>query len=141
MDFDVQFQNFHAIKDLITSVSALLNTSTCPVQWILKESTMDAHRSELRVQAAKNTLQKAQDYATALGFDKVTPFELQETSVHAGFSSRKFAPSRKDGSVKNVTRNLAEIEEEWDEVEEAVLQYQLEDIKMSITVDIGFYAE
>ncbi|GIZ48340.1 hypothetical protein CKM354_001140500 [Cercospora kikuchii] len=139
VEFEARFQNFAAISGLTTDlalISPLVQTK--PVQWILQEATKDTHRAELRAKAAKNAYQKALDYAVAMGYSIVTPFQLKESSANA--NSSKMKGGRMPSSTSERTaKNLAEILG-LKEVSVGSFLYQPDDIRVSVVVEAIFHA-
>lgn len=139
VSFEVRFQQFQAIAGLIQDLAALPHVETRPLQWILTAKTKDENRSALRVGAAKNAHEKALEYAQALGYQKVEPFQLSEGHMGAYSSNSKAARlSRPAADV--VSKNLAVGDVEMEDAGEDVFRYQPEDVKMSASVDASFYA-
>ncbi|EME41958.1 hypothetical protein DOTSEDRAFT_72907 [Dothistroma septosporum NZE10] len=140
VDFEAHFKKFQSIGGFINDLSNLPYTETQPVKWILKEETKDAHRTEVRTQAAKNAQQKALEYAQALGYKHVVPYMLEEAQIYAVSSNRKMGRIPADG-VEGSRKNLADADTEgWEEVGGSVFEYQPEDIKMNVAVNTSFYA-
>ncbi|CAK1366775.1 hypothetical protein CB0940_10144 [Cercospora beticola] len=139
VEFEARFQNFAAISGLTTDlalISPLVQTK--PVQWILQEATKDTHRAELRAKAARNAYQKAVDYAQAMGYSNITPYQLKESSANA--NSSKMKGGRMPSSTSERTaKNLAEILG-LKEVSVGSFLYQPDDIRVSVVVEAIFHA-
>jgi uncharacterized protein YggE len=76
--FDIRFRDFKALGSFGTHVSGLAHVEVRNIDWILTEATEKSFRAQLRQEAAKDALQKAQDYCAALGGVNIRPVELSE---------------------------------------------------------------
>ena len=139
VDFEVRLQRFNRLGPVIHELVAIEHVGTKAVEWVLTAETKEAQRSKLRTLAAKNALSKAQDYAKALGYDKVVAFEIKEAQQYTRSSSRKSGWAQSDG-VETQSKNMADTED-WEDVGEQAFQYTPEEVKMSQSVNAKFRAE
>ncbi|KAK4498167.1 hypothetical protein PRZ48_010824 [Zasmidium cellare] len=139
--FEARFQRFEAIAGVIQDLGAISNVKTEPLEWVLQAKTKDENRSALRVEAAKNAHQKALEYAQALGYQKVVPFQLSEGQTHARSGYSK-APIHDfdDDDDETSEQNMADGEEGGASVGGDKFRYQPENVKMSSAVSASFYA-
>ncbi|KAF2213706.1 hypothetical protein CERZMDRAFT_96531 [Cercospora zeae-maydis SCOH1-5] len=98
---------------------------------ICDEATKDTHRTELRAKAAKNAYQKTLDYARAMGYSNVTPYQLKESAANTS-SSRMKGGRMPSSTSERTAKNLAEILG-LREVSVGPFMYQPDDIRVSVT--------
>ena len=137
--FDIRFRNFEKLGSFGTRLSTIPHVEINNIQWILTNITEKAFRSQLRKEAAREALQKAEDYAEVLGCKRVRPFELAESSYdsHAGMGAARMmqqqmplqyqrAPGANSiGAQRNETG----------------LDFRPEEVTMSLNVTAKFHAE
>lgn len=139
VDFQIRLHKFSALGMMIQELVAIDYVRSNGVQWILTHETMKAQKSTLRNMAAKEALIRAQDYAKAVGFEKVTPVEMEESQAYTRSSNRKMGYIPTDG-VETQSKNMADAED-WEVLEEEAFQYTPEEVKMTQSVNAKFCAE
>lgn len=124
---------------MIHDLVAIDHVRSNGVTWVLTNDTMEAQKSKLRDMAAKEALTRAQDYAKAVGYHKVTPVEMKENQAYTRSSNAKsgYIPSK---GVETQSKNLAEAEE-WEDLSNEAFQYTPEEVKMTQSVNAKFKAE
>ncbi|GAB7353521.1 hypothetical protein MBLNU459_g3965t2 [Dothideomycetes sp. NU459] len=80
--FDIRVRDFDKLSALATELSTLQHVTISSIKSVLTNSTKKAFESELRKMAAKDALQRARDYAEALGLTTVRPIELDESPIN-----------------------------------------------------------
>lgn len=78
VSFDIRVRDFGRLGSFAGQVSTLPYTLIHSVRWALTSSTRQAYESKLRTMAAKDALERAKDYAKALGLSAVWPVEVKE---------------------------------------------------------------
>lgn len=139
VDFNIRLQKFNALGKMIHDLVAIDYVRSNGVQWVLTHDTMEAQRSKLRTMAAKEALNRAQDYAKAVGYAKVTPIEMREAQAFTRSSNSKSGLIPSDG-VDTQSKNMADAEE-WEDLGEEAFQYTPEEVKMTQSVNAKFRAE
>lgn len=76
--FDIRVVDFGKLGSFAGQVSMLPYTLIHSVRWAVTSSTRQAYESKLRTMAAKDALERAKDYAKALGLSAVWPVEVKE---------------------------------------------------------------
>ena len=140
VNFSIRFEEFNALGRTIYTLVAIDHVRSDGVQWTLTHDTMEAQRSKLRTMAAKDALSRAQSYANALGYDKVTPVEMKERQAHTRVPSGHGTTTRPSDGIETQSKNLAD-EEEWQDLGEETSHYIPEEVKMTQSVDAKFRAE
>ena len=82
ISFDIRFKEFKALGSFGSRLSALSHVEVPNINWILTEATEKSYRSQLRKEAARDSLQKAREYCEVMNCTNVRPVELEE-----GYSS------------------------------------------------------
>ena len=139
VNFSIRLQKFNALGRTIRDLVAIDYVSSQGVQWILTHDTMEAQRSKLRALAAKEGLNRAQDYAKAAGHERVTPLEMKEAQAYTRSSNSKTGLVPTDG-VETRSKNMANVEE-WEDLGEEAFQYTPEEVKMTLSLHAKFRAE
>lgn len=90
ISFDISFMDFQALRSFGTKLSSISHVEVQNISWILTDATMTSFKTELRIQAAQDAMQKAWDYRDVLACNaNVRPVELQEgdarSTMSAGF--------------------------------------------------------
>lgn len=131
--FDIRFRDFEALGPIATKLAAMPHVQVDRVDWILTPQTEQSYLSELRKMAARDALQRARDYAEALGLEHVVAVELEETQNRLLFSSavprRKTKQSAPYASAHQIEKNYSD------------LAFHPEEIKMNMDVMCKFQAE
>ena len=140
VDFQIHLQKFSRLGPVIHDLVEIEHASSQGVEWILTPDTKEAQRSKLRTLAAKNALNKAEEYAKALGYDKVVAMEMKEAQAYTRSSSMKGRGREPTDGVETQSKNMAE-GEEWEDLSEEAFEYTPEDVKMSQSVNAKFRAE
>ncbi|KAI4800919.1 hypothetical protein E4T44_11582 [Aureobasidium sp. EXF-8845] len=78
ISFVIHITEFGALGTFASNVVLLPYTSINGVRWRLHDSTRKAHDGRLRSRAVKDALERAKDYAKALGLSAVWPVEVKE---------------------------------------------------------------
>ncbi|KAK5167714.1 uncharacterized protein LTR77_007413 [Saxophila tyrrhenica] len=140
IDYSVSIQNFSRLGPVIHDLTAIAHVSSQGVSWVLTTTTMEAQHSKLRTMAAKNAMVKANDYAEALGFKKVTAVEMREATHYVRSSNRKGGGGLIPADPMDTSaRNMMELD--WEDVGVEAFQYTPEEVKMSQSVNGKFAAE
>lgn len=90
ISFDISFRDFQALRSFGIKLSSISHVEVQNISWILTDATMKSFKTELRIQAAQDAMQKAWDYRDVLACNaNVRPVELQEgdarSTMSAGF--------------------------------------------------------
>lgn len=90
ISFDISFRDFQALSSFGTKLSSISHVEVQNISWILTDATLKSFKTELRIQAAQDALQKAWHYRDVLACNaNVRPVELQEgdarSTMSAGF--------------------------------------------------------
>ena len=110
VDFNIRLQKFNALGKMIHDLVAIDYVQSNGVKWVLTHETMESQRSKLRTMAAKEALNRAQDYAKAVGYANVTPIEMREAQAYTRSSNSKSGLVPSDG-VETQSKNMADAEE------------------------------
>ena len=131
--FKLEVQDFGKLGELVTQLSTSIHHARVhDVRWELTEDTKKYHQSELRRLAAADALQKATDYAYALGLQTVRIVELREEG--AGGGAVYYASAR--NMVRGFENGHADEEKVFQD-----LEFVPEDIKLTCAVDCRFEAD
>lgn len=84
VNFNIRVRDFTRLGALTQTFSQMKHVQIQRTYWILTAQTRKAYRSELRKMAAADAMQRAEDYATTLGLQHVTPLELTEQAYTDG---------------------------------------------------------
>jgi hypothetical protein len=139
VNFSIRLQKFNALGRIIHDLVAIEYVRSEGVQWVLTHDTMEAQRSKLRTLAAKDALDRAQDYAKAVGYERVLPLEMREAQAYTRSSNSKTGLVPTDG-VETQSKNMAAFEE-WEDLGEEAFQYTPEEVKMTLSLHAKFRAE
>lgn len=139
VDFSIRLQKFSALGKTIHDLVAVEYVRSNGVQWILTDETIEAQKSKLRIEAAKEASRRAQDYAKALGYSQVIPNRLRESQAYTQSSNAKSGRVPSNG-IESQSKNMADVEE-WEDLGEEAFQYTPEEVKISQKVDVAFRAE
>lgn len=135
IEFKARFQDFDALGRFVRDVLPLPHLKTDPVTWILLEQTKEELKISLRATAARDAQRKANEYAQALGYNKVLPSFLQD--------GRNLYSKRQRGGLFNVAeevgKNLAGRAADL-AVDEMAFRYRPDNIKLTVEIDMNFYA-
>ena len=144
--FDIRFRDFDALGPFATKLAALQHVKIHSVEWTLTQATRRQYDSELRKQAAADALQRAKDYAEALGVPNVKPIEISEGQIYneSGFSAyprggvggaQLFGQPR---ALQMQTANVgSEVEQDFSSSD---LAFQPEEVRMHGSVSCKFEA-
>lgn len=139
VDFHIRLPKFSALGKTIHELVAIEYVQCNGVEWVLTDETIEAQKSKLRTMAAKEALSRAQDYAKALGYSKVSPSRVRESQAYTRSSNVKGGRIPSDG-VESQSKNLADMEE-WEDLADEAFQYTPEELKISQKVDAVFRVE
>lgn len=142
--FDIRVRDFDKLGAFATRLSNSQHVKIKNIDWALTEPTKKAFESELRKMAAKDALQRARDYAEALGLTTVKPIELDEQPISPYFGSRFDNRPRK---MKQMARTASaglysssvptdEDDDEGQNFEDVF--FQPEEVKMQASVSMKF---
>ncbi|KAK3679594.1 hypothetical protein LTR37_021380 [Vermiconidia calcicola] len=153
INFDIRFKDSKALGNFGARLSSLTHVEVTNIRWILTKVTEKSYRSRLRKEAAKDALQKAQDYCEVMNCTNVQPVELDE-----GYSSTYAAM----GQERMAQQQQAQMQVQWqqqghlrsfdnddlqptgfasDTRDESPLEFRPEEVKMSMSVTVKFHAE
>jgi uncharacterized protein len=139
IQYDISIQKFNKLASVIHDLLAIEDVSSKGVDWQLTNATKRAQFSQLRIDAAKSALAKAQDYASALGFEKVIAVKIEEQQQYQRSTNRKAGYIPYDG-VDTEAKNMAEASD-WEVVGDEAFQYTPEEVKITQSVRGVFNAE
>lgn len=88
--FDIRFRDFSKLGTFGSQLSRLPHIEVKNVNWMLLTATESSFRAQLREEAVRDALQKAEDYARVLGFTSVRPIELGEGHYSSGAANYKY---------------------------------------------------
>ena len=131
--FDIRFKEFKALGSFGARISSVAHVEVQDIQWILTEETKALYRPRLRRLAAQDAMVRAQEYCDVLGCVNLRPVELDETgSSYRSSNARYHMASQELGGY--------DVEAEEDEGE-AVLEFTVQDVKMSMDMGLIFHAD
>ena len=139
VEFHIRLQKFSALGKMIHDLVAIDYVRSTGVEWVLTNDTMESQKSKLRTMAAKEAFTRAQDYAKAVGYEKVTPIRIRENQAYTRSSNAKAGRIPSDG-VETQSKNMAD-DQEWEDLGEEAFQYTPEEVKMTQSVNADFRAE
>jgi uncharacterized protein YggE len=139
VEFHIRLQTFSLLGKMIHDLVAIDYVRSNGVEWVLTNDTMESQKSKLRTMAAKEAFARAQDYAKAVGYEKVTPLEIKENQAYTRSSNAKSGRIPSDG-IETQSKNMADAEE-WEDLAEEAFQYTPEEVKMTQSVSAKFRAE
>lgn len=147
VDFTIRFRDFAALGPFATRLAAFQHVRINSVAWTLTDSTQDFFHSELRRLAAVDALQKARDYAEALGLRNVRPVELVEGGITVPGSYQHFSAGnvgytrKRKAAAPGANTGSGESDELEIDGLNSDLVFQPEEIKMSTNVTCKFEAD
>lgn len=135
-DMYIDFADFNALNSLVTQFSAMENVKIQRVTWHLTEATLTAMESSARKAAAKDSLQRARDYAEVFAnleaddaVRKVKAQDIREASKY----ERSVRPQKHYGRKQSVKTTFKK--------EKAEMQFELMDIVIEVKVNGKFVVE
>lgn len=131
--FDIRFQDFKALGAFGTKISSIPHVEVNNIDWKLTDKTEAEYKSQLRKESTKDAVTKARDYCEALGCVNLRPVELFENSSYSHMSARYAVGAAMGFSGLD--------EEEEEEEEESGLEFDPQEIKMSMEISVKFHAE
>lgn len=135
IQFDVRFKDFNALGSFSTRISSIEHVEVKDINWTLTEVTEAKYRSQLRKDAAKDALAKAQDYCEVLGCVKLRPEKMQD---HTFTNHGQAAHGMQMHSMARMGRvRFSEVQDEAKEE----LEFTPQEIKMTMDVSVSFRAE
>ena len=141
INFDIRFKEFKALGDFGGRLSSLEHTEVSTIDWILTAATEKSFRSQLRKTAARDALQKAQDYCEVLGCTNMRAVKLDETKgihrVGAAIINQQSAVSYQQMQVAPGHNRPPEA----DRRDESPLEFRPQEVRMSMSVSVRFQAE
>lgn len=145
--FDIRFKKFRELGEFSSRLSALEYTEVTDIDWILTAATEKSYRSQLRKSAAGDALQKAKDYCEVLGCANVRPVKLSETSgahrvsaLNNGNMNVAYQQMQCQPGLAVQTAPGYGPQGLTDRIE-ATLEFQPQEVRMSMTVAVKFHAE
>lgn len=145
--FDIRFRNFEKLGSFGTRLSVIPHVEVNNIQWILTNITEKAFHSQLRKEAARDALQKAEDYAEVLGCKHVKPVELSEAglSSHAGMYAARMVQQQQPQGLYAQTapgsNPFGGFGVNGTQRNESGLDFRPEEVTMSLDVTAKFHAE
>ncbi|CAD0086773.1 unnamed protein product [Aureobasidium vineae] len=133
VSFDIRVSDFGRLGSFAAQVAQLPYTEIHSVRWALTSSTRQAYASKLRTMAAEDALERAKDYAKALGLSAVWPVEVRETQWG---NHDVDAVMKVQERAMDMRRPVADSDPAF-----ADLFFEPEEVTMSARVDCKFEAE
>ncbi|KAI5209375.1 hypothetical protein E4T38_02401 [Aureobasidium subglaciale] len=123
----------HWLGTFASQVAVLPYTLIHSVRWALTSTTRQAHESQLRSMAAEDALERAKDYAKALGLSAVWPVEVKEAQWG---SHDPNAVMKVQEKAMDMRRPVSDSDPAF-----ADLFFEPEEVTMSTRIDCKFEAE
>lgn len=133
VSFDIRVKDFSKLGTFASQVSTLPYTVLHNVRWALTSTTRRAHESKLRKIAAEDALERAKDYAKALGLAAVWPVEVKEAQWG---SHDPNAVMQTQQTALDMRRPVSDSDPAF-----ADLFFEPEEVTMTTRVDCRFEAE
>ena len=129
--FEVKFRDFGVLAHTASDLSAMEFVNLDGIEWRLTDVTKQALASEVRALAARDGLARAEDYARALGWEKVKAIDLVEQT------------GADDGSFGVPVRRLCMMAEGGfdDEGGDPGLSFQPEEVRLEAVVTVKSVAD
>lgn len=131
--FNIKFSDFAILAKLATEFSSMEHVSVSSIEWKLTEDNEKSIHSETRRKAAYDCLSRANDYAVAIAGvaeaelkERVKPASLTESQYYT-YSTRAHLHNSKSMASHNVEYEL--------------LEFQPEDVSLSVSVDGKFIVD
>ncbi|KAG9650107.1 hypothetical protein KCU64_g9186, partial [Aureobasidium melanogenum] len=131
--FDIRVREFGKLGTFASQVSRLPYTLIHSVRWALTSTTRQAYESRLRTMAAKDALERAKDYAKALGLTAVWPVEVKEAQW--GYHDASAVMKVQEKAI-DMRRPVVDSDPAF-----ADLFFEPEEVTMSMRIDCKFEAE
>ncbi|KAI5249374.1 hypothetical protein E4T43_00760 [Aureobasidium subglaciale] len=131
--FDIRIRDFNKLGTFASQVAVLPYTLIHSVRWALTSTTRQAHESQLRSMAAEDALERAKDYAKALGLSAVWPVEVKEAQWG---SHDPNAVMKVQEKAMDMRRPVSDSDPAF-----ADLFFEPEEVTMSTRIDCKFEAE
>ncbi|KAI5259525.1 hypothetical protein E4T42_00192 [Aureobasidium subglaciale] len=131
--FDIRIRDFNKLGTFASQVTVLPYTLIHSVRWALTSTTRQAHESQLRSMAAEDALERAKDYAKALGLSAVWPVEVKEAQWG---SHDPNAVMKVQEKAMDMRRPVSDSDPAF-----ADLFFEPEEVTMSTRIDCKFEAE
>lgn len=165
ISFDISFRDFQALRSFGTKLSSISHVEVQNISWILTDATMKSFKTELRIQAAQDAMQKAWDYRDVLACNaNVRPVELQEgdarSTMSAGFGgggkgaengifcgggcygeSGVAAQYAKTAMVSRLIQQARRGGEDGEDARTEGLMFDAQEVKMAMEVTVKFQAD
>ena len=154
--FDIRFKDFAALGVFSTKVSSMSHVEIQNIEWILTAATERSYRSELRREAAKVALRKAQDYCEVLGCTNIRPVELEEGKALTRSATKNWNPymamaAQQSANVSYqqaqsapgmaMASQMGSAANNYNRRAENDLEFTPQEIRMSMEVTVLFHAE
>ncbi|THY67426.1 hypothetical protein D6C97_00810 [Aureobasidium pullulans] len=133
VSFDIRIRDFSKLGTFASQVSTLPYTLIHSVRWALTSTTRQAYESKLRAMAAEDALERAKDYAKALGLTAVWPVEVKEAQWG---SHDPNAVMKVQEKAMDMRRPVSDSDPAF-----ADLFFEPEEVTMSTRIDCKFEAE
>lgn len=137
VQFNIKFAKFDVLGALATDFSAMENVKIQKIEWHLTDATLTSINGEARKRAAADAIQRAYDYAEVFAGVKKQDLKARVKAVSVkedSYYSRDTRPQLHIGKRQMYVEGVREYGKEE-------LQFQPEDVRLSVKVDGTFVVE
>lgn len=128
VDLRVRFSDFARLSDLVAAVNGWSGVTIEQVEWTVTDTTRASAVREARAAAVRDAMDKATEYAAALGLGAVRAIEVADVGMLRGVLARDIAP--------HALRAEAGVASDGPAVE-----FRPDDIEISVGVDARFVVD